>query len=182
MKYAYVAVGLSLMAACANAEPTRCTPNTSSAGFTCNIFESLANGDPSDVSGIFALPNLVTAGYVILLETAGSLPADNTQWSDVLHFIDNGQGSAITGQLLSAGCNNAAAPFSCFPTFATVNSVPNAFLIEAATGATVFSAGPNTYNIFMDAGAVTATAPEPASVLLGLSGFALLVLAKKTQL
>jgi hypothetical protein len=182
-----VAGAFALMAAgVLSAAPTSsCVANSGgAAGFTCNVFESLANGTPSEISNIFQLPNGVTAGFIVLLEHPNSLQTDNTQWSDVLHLIDNGQGVATTAQLLSDGCNNSAAPFSCFPTFAQVNAAPNAFIVEVQTGTgddftdkTTFNASPNTYNIFSGApvNENEVVTPEPASMALlgaGLAGLA----------
>jgi hypothetical protein len=147
-----------------------CVNHVGDSGFTCNIFETLADGTPSEISNIFAFPaaQSVVSGYIVLLETPSSSQTDPTQWSDVLHFIDNGSGQATSGQLLSSGCN-------CFPTSLQVNATAHAFIVEAQTGtgndfldSTAFVAGFNTFNIFS-----AAPVSEPASI--GLMASALLV-------
>lgn len=165
-----------------------CVVNPGGQSFTCNVFESNANGAPSEISNIFQLTTGVTAGYIVLLEHAGLDQTNNHNWSDVLHLIDDGGGTpgvATTGQLLSDGCNGTLDPFSCFPTFAQVNAVPHAFAVQAQTGTgddftdkTVFQSGLNIYNIFSAApvneGEVT---PEPGTMGLiaaGLVGAGLL--------
>lgn len=162
-------VGLADVATATPAHISSCAGNGGGlAGFTCNAFETDANGTPAESSNIFALSNGVTAGFIVLLEHPSSLQTDNTQWSDVLHLIDNGQGIATTGQLLSDP--------SVFPSFAQVNAAPNAFIVETQTGTgndftdfTVFNANPNTYNIFSGAPINEndpTTVPEPGSLLL----------------
>lgn len=150
---------------------SNCANHVGDSGFTCNIYETLADGTPSDASNIFSFPTAqsVSSGYIVLLEAPGANQADPTQWSDVLHFIDNGLGfgQATTGQLLSIGCN-------CYPTYAQVTAVPNAFIVETQVGTgndfvdnTPYVAGFNTFNIFS---AAPDPIPEPASFALMGSG------------
>lgn len=162
---------------------TNCSLNVG-LGFTCNIYESLSNGTPSEISSVFPLPISVTAGYVVLLESPSADEVDQSQWSDVLWFIDNGQnqGQANTIQFFSDGCNIAEGNTSCFPSVASVFAVPNFFLTEIQTGTgddyidfTPYITGNNIYNIFSGApvnepgtggGGIV---PEPGTfVLLGL--------------
>jgi len=165
-----VALGFLGMVSNVSAGPvTACQNNTGDSGFTCNIFETLADGTPSEISNVFSFPTgqVVSSGYLVLLEAPGATQSDPTQWSDVLHFIDDGSGNttSTTGQLLSNGCN-------CFPTFAVVSAAPNLFMTETQVGAgddfidsTPFVTGFNVFNIFS---AAPDPVPEPAtSALLG---------------
>src|SRR5882762_5113952 len=126
-----------------------CTTNNGGAGpgFTCDIFQTDINGNPSEMSNAVTLPSSTTGGYIVLLESPGAAQSDVSQWSDVLVFGDGSSAIATTVQLLSVGCN-------CFPDFATVNAAPNVFLVENQNGVgddlldvTVFIASPNAYNI-----------------------------------
>lgn len=144
-----------------------CAPNLSGIGITCNVFETDASGNASEISSIFPLGDTAVAGYVVLLETAGADQSNTANWSDVLHFIDNGGGLATTAQLLSQGCN-------CFPDFATVNASGGTFIVENPAPPTVYTAsGTDIYNIFS-----FEEAPEPVSFLLAALGLAAL-LAKR---
>ena len=170
-----VALGVLSMVSNLSAGPmSACLNHVGDSGFTCNIFETSADGTPSETSNVFSFPTAqsVSAGYVILMETPGGDQTDTSQWSDVLHFIDDGLTVATTGQLLSSGCN-------CFPSFAAVNAAPNIFLTETQIGtgndfldSTTYSAGFNVFNIFS---AAPDPIPEPASSALLGSGLLLAV-------
>ena len=149
-------------------------------GFTCNVYPSLADGTPSEVSDIFSLFSLVSAGFIVLLESPTADPQDVSQWSDVLELIDIGDGNnAITARLMSGGCN-------CFPTFDTVNSFPSGFLIENQSGIgddfvdfTVFVGGLNTFNIYSGSPVnESGDVPEPTTVALMGGGLSLLAYFK----
>jgi hypothetical protein len=163
-----VALGVLGIVSNVSAGPvSACLNNTGDSGFTCNIFETLADGTPSDISNIFSFPTgqVVSSGYIVLLEAPGATQSDPTQWSDVLHFIDDGSTMSTTGQLLSIGCN-------CYPTFAVVSAAPHLFMTEIQVGtgndfidSTQFVAGFNVFNIFS---AASDPVPKPAtSALLG---------------
>jgi hypothetical protein len=156
---------------------SNCVNDVGDSGFACNFFETLANGMASQSSNVVSFPlgQSVLAGYVVLLESPSASHTDPTQWSDVLQFIDGGSGQATSSQLFSAGCN-------CFPTSATVNAGPSAFVLETQTGqgddfsdSTQFNAGFNTFTVFS---AAPNTVPEPGSgVLVGLALVFLIALA-----
>lgn len=118
-------------------------------GITCNIFETNAAGNPSEISNVINLPIGVTGGYLVLKDNPAIADSDQTNWSDVLVFAP-AAGTATTVQLFSAGCNTANPnDRSCFPTFATVSGDPDSgFINETKGGATVFVASPNIYNIY----------------------------------
>jgi hypothetical protein len=118
-------------------------------GITCNIFETDASGNPSEISNVINLPMVVTGGYLVLKDNPAAPDSDQSQWSDVLVFAPTG-GNATTVQMFSAGCNTANPnDRSCFPTFATVTGDPDSGFINETKGAvTVFTAAPNIYNIF----------------------------------
>jgi hypothetical protein len=127
---------------------SNCVPN-GGGGITCDIFETDASGNPSEISNIITLPTLVTGGYLVLKDNPVAPDTDQSQWSDVLVFAPTA-GSATTVQMFSAGCNTANPnDRSCFPSFATVSADPDSGFIDETHGAaTVFVAGPNIYNIF----------------------------------
>jgi hypothetical protein len=114
---------------------------------TCFIYETDASGNPSEISNVINLPNVVSNGYVVLKEN-GAI-ADNvvSNWSDVLKFGDgNSNNNGTTMQLFSKGCNTANPnDTSCFPPYSPGDS---AFIVEANPGPTVYSGPPNTYNIY----------------------------------
>jgi hypothetical protein len=149
-----------------------CANHVGDSGFTCNIYETLADGTPSDASNTFSFPTAqsVSSGYIVLMDAPGADQTDSTQWSDVLHFIDDGLGQATTGQLLSIGCN-------CYPTYAQVTAVAHLFMLETQVGtgndfldSTPYVTGFNTFNIFS---ASPDPVPEPAS--FALMGSSLLI-------
>jgi hypothetical protein len=152
-------------------------------GFTCNVYPSLADGTPSELSDIFNLFDTVTAGFIVLLDSPTADPQDVSQWSDVLELIDNGEGNAATARLMSNGCN-------CFPTFDTVSNYPSGFLVENQSGSgddfvdfTAFTGGLNTFNIYSASRAVeSGDVPEPATLALmggGLSFLAYFKISRK---
>jgi hypothetical protein len=135
-----------LFAASSMATPvTNCATNPSGIGFTCNIYESLADGTPSDISNIFTLPKPATPGYVVLVDDQNADVTIPLNWSDILHFIDDGTGLSPTAQFLSKGCNDVLNPISCFPTYNQVNTSPSIFVLEAQSGPTVYSPLGNTF-------------------------------------
>ena len=84
--------------------------NGAAPAFTFSFYERTTNqpgtGSPTDTGPIVALPNSVGPGYVVIMDCGNpTVAADRnnvSDWSDVLHFIDSGEG-ARTAQLLSAG-------------------------------------------------------------------------------
>jgi hypothetical protein len=72
----------------------------------------------------------VNAGYVVILENGTSDPRNIANWSDVIHFINNGNGKATSIQMLAGGPNQAG----YFPSLSTVSHGQSAFIIEAQSG------------------------------------------------
>jgi len=160
--------GFALLGMCAaglvSALPiSSCAPNATGPGLTCNIYESDANGTPSEVSNVVSIGSSVAWGFIVVLDAGGSL-ANSSTWSDVVEIFQIGTtGSGNTLQLLS-GDGSYGASF-----IAMVLSSPNATIFEnplgtATTNPSVYIAsGPNTYNIYS---APAGTVPEPATILL----------------
>jgi hypothetical protein len=154
----------------------------SAPAFTFSFYERTTNqpgtGSPTDTGPIVTLPNSVGPGYVVIMDCGNpTVTADRnnvSNWSDVLHFIDSGEG-ARTAQLLSAG--------GAMPSLATVLANPNVFMQETQAGTglddtdnTVFNAG-NIYNVHSAAsrGCAPAQVPEGDTLMLvgtGLAGLA----------
>ena len=134
----------------ANAGPVSgCVLNGGGPTITCNIYETDASGNRSEISNVIALPAPQTGGYLVLKDNAAAPDTDQTQWSDVLVFSPTA-GAATTVQMFSRGCNTGNPnDVSCFPTYATVVADPDsAFIAENKGAATVFNAGGSIYNIF----------------------------------
>ena len=141
-------------------------------GFTCNIFET--NNEPkTETPTTVPLPDLVTAGYLVLLETAASSSNDIGQWSDIAWFQDRGDGFSISVRFFSD-------PLT-FPTLMQIQNSPNVFITEIQTGVgnddtdvTVFNAvsdtGTNTYNFHSGAPINDNDIPEPTSSVLAGTG------------
>lgn len=155
----------ALNAATVQQNISTCAINNSGPAFTCNVFETDAEGHPSDISNEFELPAAVSAGYIVLLEDALSNETDRTSWSDVLVF-GTGFGFATTAQLFSKGCNVAPGDISCFPLYETVTLAPHLFVVEDPAGITVVSSPPNTFLIHDNPQNEPGVIPEPATVVL----------------
>ena len=114
---------------------------------TCFVYETDGSGNPSDITQVINLPNVVSNGYAILKEN-GAI-ADNvvSNWAGVLKFGDgNSNNTSTTMQYFAKGCNMANPnDTSCFPPYSPADS---AFIVRANPGPTVYSGPPNTYNIF----------------------------------
>jgi hypothetical protein len=175
-----------LSAGVAGATPvSNCIAGIDAGHFSCVLFESDALGNPSDISNIILIPAgaiPISAGYLVLMDSGdpNNVGDESNQslWSNVVNFIDLGNGTSSSLQLLSRGCNIATNNTSCFPSFATVNNALNDFELEPPSGIFVYNpeggANPtqnHTYTITSSPGA----APEPAT--LGLIGSALVGLA-----
>lgn len=146
---------------------SNCTLNPGpqpASGHTCNIYETDAAGNPSEISNVINIPNVVVGGYLVLKEN-GAI-ADNvvSNWSDVLVFGDGSNNNTTTMQLFSKGCNTANPnDTSCFPPYSPGTS---GFIVESDPGPTVFFNSPNTYNIF----SVDDNAPVRAWTAAGSTG------------
>jgi hypothetical protein len=128
--YLFSLAAMALVAASAQAIPlTRFLPSAAG-GFEAFVYPELLDATPSSVSSIFALPQTVNAGYVVILRnTTGDL-RDIANWSDVIHFINDGNGKATSIQMLAGGPNQAG----YFPSLSTVSHSPSAFIIEGQSG------------------------------------------------
>jgi hypothetical protein len=115
-------------------------------GHTCNVYESDAAGNPSEISNVITIPNVVVGGYLVLKEDGNIADSVVTNWSDVLKFGDGSNNNTTTMQLFSKGCNTGNPnDTSCFPAYSPGTS---GFIVEAHPGPTVFFNSPNTYNIY----------------------------------
>jgi hypothetical protein len=134
---------------------------------TCNIYESDAQGNPSDVSNMVSIPVSVVSGFIVVLETGGTL-ANPSTWSDVVEIFNNV--SSTTGNLLQlfSGDGSFGASFIML-----VLDSPHVTIFEnplgtATTNPSVYTAGGSVYNIFS-----APSVPEPATLALlgiGLAG------------
>jgi hypothetical protein len=132
-----LSLAFGALAATAQALPmTHFIPNATG-GFDAFVFPELLDGTPAPVGGIFTLPQQVNAGYVIILKQGTNDPRNIANWSDVIHFIDNGRGKATTIQMLDGGPNQA----SYFPSLATIRHNPVAVVVAAENedGFTLFT-------------------------------------------
>ena len=139
-----------VLVAAAQAGPvSSCVLNGGGPTITCNIYETDASGNRSEISNVIALPAPQSGGYLVLKDNAAAPDTDQTQWSDVLVFAPTA-GAATTVQMFSRGCATGnPSDVSCFPTYATVVADPDsAFIVENSGGATVFNAGGSIYNIY----------------------------------
>src|SRR5215813_264972 len=115
-------------------------------GFICNIYETDAAGNPSQIGNVINLPNPVIGGLLVLKKDPAIPDNDVTNWTNVLKFGDGTNSTTSIMQLFSKGCNtgnpNAT---TCFPPY---NPGVSAFITQANPGPTIFPSSPNTYNIF----------------------------------
>lgn len=144
--------------------PSICAP-TNPAGaltpFTCNIYETDANGAPSEDTGPILLPGLVSPGVLVLLETGTDQSTSN--WSDIVVFGNNGETSTI--EMFSD-------PEGGFdPAFLSsiLEGGVDLFLTEDASGVTAYFSGgaqgvDNDY--FFHSDADTNVVPEPLTLSL----------------
>ena len=133
-------------------------------GFICNVYETDAAGNPSQIGGVINLPNPVVGGLLVIKEN-GAI-ADNvvSNWTNVLKYGDGTNSTTSVMQLFSKGCNTGNPnDTSCFPPY---NPGVSAFIVQADPGPTVFFSSPNTYNIFSG----DDNAPARAWTLAGSSG------------
>ncbi|HMA37253.1 MAG TPA: hypothetical protein VKY74_22550, partial [Chloroflexia bacterium] len=133
-------------AAPASLPPGAPRPGVPNPGFTMDYLERTGNvitGTHTDTGDIVYLPAPVGSGYLVVMDDLSADPNDEANWSDVLHFIDDGWGMAEFAQLLSVGAT--------FPTTTTVNAAPHGYIQELLTGVgdddldvTIYDAGGGT--------------------------------------
>jgi hypothetical protein len=129
-----------------------CARNPTTGILVCDLFETDAQGNSSEIGAITPTTVAVVPGIVLILEPGGSL-GDQSTWSDELIF------TSTTVQLLSDGCSSGIeGDVSCF---LTATQAP---IFEDATGFVSYQPGGAIYNVHSDG-----EVPEPATlVLLGL--------------
>lgn len=170
---AVMALGVLSMASSSKATPIPVSGcSGTAAAFTCDFYET----DLGDMSNKVTLPAPVTAGYVVLKDAAAPANSVVSNWSDVLWFINGGNGLATMAQLLSDP--------STFPTYAAVTAVPNAFVLEvdnsAGPSTTTYAAGPLVYNIHSIEESTSTATPETGTLSLLASGLiGLMAVGKK---
>ena len=154
----------SALSSCAPTNPLSATP------FTCNIYETNANGAPSEDTGPIILPGLVGSGFVVLLESGTDTSVAN--WSDIVEFAGNADTSTV--ELFS----DPETGFDPALVTTVLNSGPF-FITEDPSGVTPYFSGgtqgtDNDYFIHSNA---DINVPEPLTLSLfgaGLAGTAAL--------
>jgi protein with PEP-CTERM/exosortase system signal len=136
-KFCVLSVAFAALAATAQALPLTHFVSNATGGFDAFIFPELLDGTPAPLGGIFTLPQPVNAGYVIILKDGTNDPRNIANWTDVIHFIDNGRGKATTIQMMDDGPDQA----SYFPSLSTLRHSPVAVIVEAKNedGFTLFT-------------------------------------------
>ena len=133
-------------------------------GFTCNVYETNASGNPSEISNVISLPNPVVGGLLVMKENPAIADSVVSNWSDVLKFGDGTNATTSIMQFFSKGCNTGTpSDTSCFPPY---NPGVSGFVTESHPGPTVFPSSPNTYNVF----SVDDDAPVRAWTTAGSTG------------
>jgi len=168
-----VALALASVAKPASADPISSCVTNVSGGQTCNIYESDANGNPTDTSSVVSTEAFQSTGYVVLLDNTN----DNTNpanWSDLAVFTQS------TIQLYSDG---TWTPALATAALAATNTQ---FILEAATAPTFYTPDQNLDQYFFySPGTPVTPAPEPGTMTLfgsGLIAFVGLAMWKKDSL
>ena len=147
--------------------PVTTFTTNASGGFDAWIYPTLSDGTYSLQSGIFTLPFSVNPGYVIILDDPALGTKDTSNWSDVIRFINNGSGKALTMQMFVGGPDQA----SYFPSLSKVMNSSHVFIPEAGGGFTDFTdysvtgAKPRNYHFFTGVFAI----PDSGSTMLLLA-------------
>jgi hypothetical protein len=115
-------------------------------GHTCNIYETDGAGNPSQISNVIVLPNVVVGGYLVFKKDGAIADSVVSNWTAVLKFGDGSNDNTTTMQLFAVGCNIGPNDRSCFPPYSPGTS---GFVVVSHPAPTVFFNSPNTYNTFI---------------------------------
>jgi hypothetical protein len=174
---ALIALALS---STAHALPVTTFVPTTSGGFEGFVYPVLADGSFSFQSAIFALPIAVNPGFVVIVADPTLSVKDPSNWTDVIRFINDGNGKATTMQMFVGGPDQA----SYFPTVNKVLNASHIFIANSSlanggwtdfTDYSVSGSKVRTYHFF------TGAIPEGGSTLalLGIAFAALFLLRGK---
>lgn len=163
-----VALALAAMAGPASADPISSCVANASGGQTCNIYETDASGNPTDISSVVSTETFQTTGYVVLLDNTNG-NTNTANWSDLAVFAQN------TIQLYSDGAWSSTLASAAL-------AAPNTqFVLEAATAPTYYSPdqGFDQYYFYSPGSPVTSAVPEPSSLILLATGAVIVGLCRR---
>lgn len=162
-----VAFALALLAGPASADPVSSCASDAAGGQICNIYETDASGNPTDISSVTSTEFFQTTGYVVLLDNTNN-NTNPANWSDLAVF------TATSIQLFSDGT------WSSSQASAALAAINTQYILEAATAPTLYSPdSADLYYFYSPGSPVTSGGvPEPSSLLLSALGLAAFALKK----